>query len=115
MFKVDSKAAVGGTHLQGYFNATYSELVDAFGEPEIMNNYKVSTEWAFSADNGAVFTLYDYKDTNLYSRELPSPEAFRLRHMTKEYGWHLGAHDKKVFDLACSWLNERLNKKLNKK
>ena len=66
---------------------TYAQLVEVFGEPNCEGDgYKVSTEWVLS-DGKIVVTLYDYKETNLYSEGLPTIEHFRER----PYEWHIGA------------------------
>lgn len=57
------------------------------GEPRKGDGYKVSSEWVVTDALGRVFTVYDYKETNLYDSELPSVAAFRRR----PYSWHIGA------------------------
>lgn len=62
--ETDALAVVGGTSLKGYLNGyTYSQLVEAFGEPtftEPSADLKVQKEWVFS-DDGLIFTIYDWK------------------------------------------------------
>ena len=52
---------IDGTFLQGTIEATYAELVHAFGLPERWDDPKVSTEWDLLID-GTVATIHDWKD-----------------------------------------------------
>lgn len=57
-----------GTSFKGYLNATYNQLIKAFGEPTYPNESgdgKVQFEWVFEY-NGEPFTVYDWKT---YDRE----------------------------------------------
>lgn len=83
-----------GTHLQGYVTATYDELVEVFGEPDLKqsNLYnlewemedKIATEWYFIGEdwNGQALpcTIYDWKD---YDAGLRSRSG-------RPYEWHIG-------------------------
>jgi hypothetical protein len=64
-FKVLSieNADESGTSLQGYINATYSQLIEALGEPtynEPSGDDKVQVEWVVEFE-GNIFTIYDWK------------------------------------------------------
>ena len=87
--KVNHDADTNGTHLQGYVKATYGELQEVLGEPEESDGYKVSGQWTFEDENGQVFTLYDWKATDLYGYG-PSVEEFRAD--PKPYEFHVGGH-----------------------
>ena len=90
-FQVNPKADTNGTSLQGYFNCSYKVLEAIFGEPVKSDEYKVSTEWVFEdVETGDVYTLYDWKETNLYSPNYPSVDEFRS---LKSYEWHIGGYD----------------------
>lgn len=94
-----------GTSLQGYVTAQYSQLVAIFGEPsKDVDGYKVSTEWEITFANGVEATIYDYKDTNLYSDELPTPDAFRAATEQTPYEWHIGGYDKSAVALVLETL-----------
>lgn len=68
-----------GTSLQGYVVATFEEMVAILGAPHHENHGdKCDTEWNCRADDGIVFTVYDYDDTNEDARD-GSP-----------YKWHIG-------------------------
>lgn len=77
-----------GTHLQGYVEAPYAKLHALFGEPST-DGYKVSSEWVLEFE-GRVYTVYDYKDTNLYDLEAMSVDAFRA---LPSFNWHIGSID----------------------
>ena len=78
----------GGGSLAGYLTASYKDLKAILGPPNVKGDgYKTSTEWNLMFQ-GCVFTLYDYKDTSLYDRDLPSPAAFRR---LPSFDWHIGA------------------------
>jgi len=57
-----------GTSLRGTIEATYEELIEAFGEPtysDTSSDGKVSTEWMLrfelASDMAVVATIYDWK------------------------------------------------------
>ena len=77
MFKVVNQIEPS-THRVGEISLNYQDIVNAIGEPEESDGYKVSGEWYFlNEETGAVFTLYDWKSTSLYSDDLPSVGEFR--------------------------------------
>ena len=92
---------------------TYARLVKVFGKPHYdahalapdqRGDGKISTEWDFTGPDGSVFTLYDYEETSLYSRGLPSVAKFRAdRH---GYNWHVGGHGDATQFLA--WLMRKV-------
>lgn len=78
----------GGTSLIGYMTASYKDLHRVLGPPNVEAGDKVSTEWAVKY-KGYAFTIYDYKETNIYDRSLPSVRKFRS---LPSYEWHIGGH-----------------------
>jgi hypothetical protein len=52
---------------------TPTRVVRRFGAGNPGDNYKVSRQWAFRKDE-LVFTLYDWKCTNLYAPDFWTPE-----------------------------------------
>lgn len=79
------------TCLQGYINATYKDLVHAFGEPTIPegDGYKVQAEWNFITPNGFA-TIYDYKKGDCYNgvgNGIPK---------TKVTEWNIGGANQEV-------------------
>jgi hypothetical protein len=87
-FKLNLDADRNGTHLQGYVELTYANIVAAFGEGETDGD-KTTQEWSFESDNGEVFTLYDWKT---YS----TPQH--------KYRWHVGGHTNP--DKFISWIRQ---------
>jgi hypothetical protein len=93
-------AAVNGTSLQGYCETSFATLKDLFGEHCASDGYKVSTEWVVS--NGKhVVTIYDYKETRLYDRRLPTVDQFRQQ---TSHQWHLGAKSQNVVESFLAFL-----------
>jgi hypothetical protein len=90
-FKRASLNDAYGCSLQGYLSTSYAVLVKLFGIPDEGDEYKVSSEWAIKDPKGRIYTIYDYKATNLYSDSLPSVKKFRS---LPSYEWHIGAFNK---------------------
>lgn len=81
---VDNYSAANGTHLQGYVNTTYAQLVALFGQGMGAGD-KTTQEWILEFDNGAVATIYDWK-------ECCTPEGM--------YAWHVGGTQRTVVALV---------------
>ena len=80
-----------GTSLMGEIKLVYSDIVLAFGQPDDADEYKISGEWVFyNSLTSEVYTLYDWKSTNLYDKFLPSVSKFRLD--TKPQTFHIGGN-----------------------
>lgn len=93
---VSREPEMSGTSFQGYYlKLPYARIVAVLGEPspDSTDGYKVSTEWDLQFEDGTVATVYDYKETNLYSDELPSPEKLRA---SKFSDWHIGGFSMKA-------------------
>lgn len=74
-FKLDNNASVGGTSFHGVvIKVDPKKLIKALGSP-IKGDYKISGQWVFKYE-GAVFCIYDWKETSLYDDSLPTPEDF---------------------------------------
>lgn len=97
--KQEAITAVGGTHLKAYLGGyTYSQLVDALGEPtfpEPSGDDKIQKEWVFTY-KGEVFTIYDWKT---YDEEYTT---------TRLYSWNVGGKTP-AYDFI-----EAIENKLNK-
>lgn len=108
--KINYSVNTNGTYLIGYFIATYKELETAFGTPEDCDEYKVSGEWIFEADNGTVFTVYDWKSTNLYDSYYPTVEQFR--NSDDLYEFHIGGNNTSKQELYnfIVFLREKLHR-----
>lgn len=95
MFKVYSGFAdVGnGTSRMGEILIAPVDLILAFGQPGESDGFKVSGEYTFHDEKSdVVFTMYDWKSTNLYDSEYPSPEE--LWSMTKPIHINIGGNHK---------------------
>lgn len=69
-----------GSSRMGNMKVIYKDLIMAFGQPIESDGYKVSGEWIFIEDeSGEVFTLYDWKMTNLYDSDGISVEQLRTQ------------------------------------
>ena len=86
---IDKDASITGTSLQGYIEATYDDLVKAFGKPtydstEDGESDKVHTQWALEFENEEgdliVATIYDWKEENAYNSRVG------------KYRWHIGGN-----------------------
>ena len=75
-----------GSSLKGTISATYDALVEAFGEPNILNAEsscydKVHNEWGIrfsDGDDDIYATIYDWKEMDAYDSHYG------------EYRWHIG-------------------------
>lgn len=97
MFKVindwEHPAMGDGTSGMGEIKVRYKDLVLAFGEPMESDGHKVSGEWIFfEEESGEVFTIYDWKSTDLYDDGLPSVERFRASN--KAVTFNIGGNHK---------------------
>lgn len=95
-----------GDSLQGHTpRLSYREMVSLFGEPNQLRldyDHKVSTTWtirftSFRDPKDGVLTLYDYMQTCLFDRSLPSVSDFRRD--SNYYAWHIGCLDREAEDL----------------
>lgn len=104
---VPSNTYQGGA-LAGYVTLSYKELVKVFGKPQgRTDEYKVSTSWEIrDTETGVSFEIYDYKETKLYSEDLPSVTAFRR---LPSYRWHLGGGGIDMIALSA-FLSEKLGR-----
>ena len=111
------------TSLQTYVSASYEKLLKLFGEPNwVGDEHKISTAWMLEAieddnkskiervtnildgeenENLIMLTIYDYKETELYSKAYPSIEEFRK---LKQYDWHIGGNNKEEADKLAEFI-----------
>lgn len=109
MFKLNNNADVNGTSLIGHVILNYQSIVKHFGPPIESDEYKVSGEWVFEDDKGNVFTLYDWKSTDLYDTGLPTVSQFRLQDSAE---FNIGGHynNKKDAELFIRWIQFVISK-----
>jgi hypothetical protein len=76
-----------GASLQGYLTATYSELVDAFGEPsKYYDDSKSDAEWDVEFEDGTVAKVYNWKSGPNYLGKDGTP-------VKKITDWNVGARN----------------------
>lgn len=96
----DTFAEVSGTCLVGTINATFGQLVNAFGLPTVTGaaTDKTQSEWFLTFTDGAgatfVATVYDWK------RYVDTPPVGR-------YTWHVGGHDERALLAVANSLDLR--------
>lgn len=88
-FKLTSPEKAVGTSFQDEVRTSYARLVELFGYPNSKGDeYKISTEWVLENERGQIFTIYDWKSTELYEGGQMTIEELRT---LSEYDWHIGA------------------------
>ena len=84
----DEADKICGTSLVGFFNVSYTCLVDVLGEPNMENDgYKTDAEWAVELKTGRILTIYNYKNGKNYCGE----EGLEVEDITD---WHIGSNEK---------------------
>jgi len=102
MFKVNSDADAGGTSFHSNeIKATTKQLIKTFGPDHGGDDFKVSHEWIFEDDQGNVFTLYAWKDTNLYDSDYGPVNFDSIR------SWHVGSKGKGEGEFV-DWIEKKL-------
>ena len=82
-----------GSSLRGYVHARYFDLVEVFGEPNILNaeeGDKVFNEWGIRFEDGeddVYTTIYDWKELDAYDSHIGN------------YRWHIGGRDHRGVEL----------------
>lgn len=113
-FKLNPNADTNGTYLIGEIKAKYSNLERAFGLPQESDGNKVSGEWVFTDSDGGVYTLYDWKATELYEDGLPSVEEFRAIPCESKFNiggrWSGGSKAKKNLEDFEAWVADEAKK-----
>lgn len=70
------------TSLQGYVDASYSQLIELFGNPCESDGDKVDAEWCLFID-GILVTIYNYKN----GRNYLGPDGLDVEEMNS---WNIG-------------------------
>ena len=89
-----------GSSLRGHIQAPYTDLVEVFGEPNILNaeeGDKVFNEWGvrFSEGDDDIYaTIYDWKELDAYDSHYG------------DYRWHIGGHDHQSVELIYEALGK---------
>ena len=98
-YKLDDFAGMGSS-LRGYVHARYFDLVEVFGEPNILNaeeGDKTWNEWGIRFEDGdddVYATIYDWKE--MYANESHYGE----------YRWHIGGRDHRGVELVYEALGK---------
>ena len=106
-YKLNPDADINGTHLIGRIETRFAFLEKAFGNPLESDGYKTSGEWFFTDEDGGVFTIYDWKATDLYDKDLPSVDVFRDYPF---YEFNIGGHSQKNVEEFKAWVKEQTDK-----
>ena len=103
MYKLDNNdAMINGTSLQGHIEATYDDLVKAYGEPAFDSTRdgesdKVHTEWALEFQNEVgdyiTATIYDWKEDSAYNSRVG------------KYRWHIGGNSYEAVEAVYDYAN----------
>ena len=98
-YKLDDFAGMGSS-LRGYVHARYFDLVEVFGESNILNaeeGDKVFNEWGIRFEDGddeVYATIYDWK------------EIYENESHYGEYRWHIGGHGHRSVELIYEALGK---------
>ena len=76
MFRLAPSTDTTGITIMSEIEVAPALLVRRFGAPAAGDGYKVSGEYVFVDSAGEPFVVHDWKSTNLWEKELLSPEQF---------------------------------------
>jgi len=102
MIKQTNKSMDGTSFHGATITASLADLIEVLGQPHGIGeqNDKVQNEWEFELEDGAVFTLYDWKEYRRYSN-------------TETIEWHIGGRSQKDTFVAQDALVELLATRTN--
>lgn len=86
------------SHLQGYVEVSYADLVKTFGEPFYGDGYKSDAEWKVCFEDGTRATIYNWKNGKNYCGD-NGLETHRINE------WHVGGYEKKAVQRVQEALN----------
>lgn len=92
----DIDVNINMSHLQGYVDANWDELVALFGEPEYLMD-KVDWEWSIQFEDGTVATVYNWKNG-------PSYGGYAMPDRIKT--WHIGGFNPHAHTLVNKVLSD---------
>ena len=99
--KYEKTTDIAGTHLQGYIDTTYENIVSVLGkEHHKGDEHKTEAEWCIKFEDGTVATLYNWKNGKIYCGE---EEGLDVQDITE---WNIGGHSPRARDLLFSLLNK---------
>lgn len=96
---------ISGTHGQGQINATYKQLVSAFGNPlaDGFDDYKSDAEWVVLFENGLIATIYNWKN----GRNYLGPEGTPTELITT---WNIGSNSPDAVKLVAQAIGSAIAK-----
>jgi hypothetical protein len=105
-FKIKPRSNWVSTSLQGYITASYADLVEVFGKPQITETSgdgKVDIEWELQVEDydfNSIFplTIYNWKD---YDGGLTAETQ-------SDYRWHIGGDRKTVASYVQQYFNNMM-------
>lgn len=97
------RADTDGTYLQGHLPVPFTRLVQVFGEPESLLDYKVAFWWRIEFHGHIVATIYDWKASSRYAEGRPTPQEMRAMNFDR---WNVGGKSRRALDLVLQVLGE---------
>ena len=107
---------INGTHLQGYVQCSYDDLVNTFGKPthEGGMETKIEVEWELTFydpskhfDEVQIATIYNWKNGKRYCGEEEGLDPQDIKE------WHIGGHSKYALQLVEKALKDYKEKKVD--
>jgi hypothetical protein len=108
MFKLSQNADTAGIIFRDEIVAVPAVVVKCFGPPARGNGFKKSGEYVFVDENDQPFVVHDWRATNLFDPDLPSPEEFWAGTEPQEFCVVARAEDTDAFE---RWFLGRLRAK----
>ena len=87
-----------GTHLQGYIQTNYADLIKVFGIPKVWDDYKTDAEWKVCFEDGTRATIYNYKDGKNYCGKY----GLEVQEIKE---WHIGGFNQDAVDRVLKALH----------
>lgn len=82
-------------NMSSFFGSVFIEtprnMINLLGEPHFTAGHKTNMEWKMETSDGAVFTIYDYKNYGGIS-------------MDQDVAWHIGGFSEEDTRQACDEL-----------
>jgi hypothetical protein len=94
----DANISTGGTHLQGYLQANYADLVKVFGQPFGGDNHKTDAEWEVCFEDGTRATIYNWKNGKNYCGE----DGLEVQKIKE---WNIGGFNQDAVDRVLKALH----------
>ncbi len=106
LYKRVSDDRADRTHKIGDLISSYSQLKAVLGEPDDGEGYKVSMMWVLEDSKGRIFTIYDWKQTSLFTdyEGNPTPEEFKK---LRDVDFSIGGHSKDGLEELFKFLKEK--------